>query len=88
MDCYSCVYRSSLLGSAHSSCSALPSALGLKFLMHIYNFGNTEELKEHIDIETHGIKNGWANYPIDFDPIWIKHCKFYEKRENEEIPVS
>ena len=87
MDCYSCIHRRSVIGSAHSSCVALPAPLGISFLMHIYQHGNTKGLEEHIDIDSHGIKNGWASYLMDFDPIWIKHCKFYIKRENEEIPI-
>lgn len=28
----------------------------------------------HIKINEHGAKNGWAEWPLDFDPIWIEEC--------------
>lgn len=34
-----------------------------------------------IEIDLHGLKNGWANWPLEFDPIWIK-CNIGVKREN------
>jgi hypothetical protein len=31
----------------------------------------------------HGIKNGWFNYPILFDPVWMeKECDNFEKKDD------
>jgi len=30
----------------------------------------------------HGVNNGWFNYPVCFDPIWIdKECVNFEAKE-------
>jgi len=31
-----------------------------------------------VKLGEHGIMNGWANWPIEFDPIWIKECSGYD----------
>ncbi len=32
----------------------------------------------------HGKKNGWFNWPYNFDPIWLQKCNGYTPR-NEEV---
>lgn len=78
MDCYSCIYRRDLPGSTHSTCGVFDNtpALGLEMLLTIMT-NDISWFKDIIDIDPHGIKKGWANYPFNFDPIWIKSCKFY-----------
>lgn len=29
----------------------------------------------------YGIKNGWFNFPFNFDPVWLKSCDGFEKKE-------
>lgn len=31
----------------------------------------------HVSINPHGLANGWAYHPFDFDPIWIEACDSY-----------
>jgi len=31
-----------------------------------------------VDVNEHGRKNGWADWPIQFDPIWIDKCVFFK----------
>jgi hypothetical protein len=33
-----------------------------------------------IKADYHGIKNGWFNWPYNFDPIWLIECKGYESK--------
>jgi hypothetical protein len=34
---------------------------------------STENDDENLlEINEHGFKNGWATWPVNFDPIWIK----------------
>lgn len=58
--CYGCVYRRSVPGSAHSSCSK----------------GNALT-----EFDAHGVANGWAMWPIDFDPAWLNSCDSYIPKE-------
>jgi hypothetical protein len=34
----------------------------------------------NIDINPHGFRKGWANWPWNFDPVWIKNCDGFEER--------
>ena len=38
---------------------------------------NEATKEELVQLNDHGVKNGWASWPIDFDPIWIEKCAFY-----------
>jgi len=58
--CYTCIFKNTVPGSTHSSCSKKNAI---------------------INADNHGIKNGWANWPWDFDPIWINSCDSYYNKE-------
>lgn len=35
----------------------------------------------------HGIRNGWCDWPLQFDPIWVEECLLYEpKTTTNEVP--
>jgi hypothetical protein len=43
--------------------------------------GTSEKAKQlGIIINPHGLRMGWASWPINFDPIWIEHCGGFEKK--------
>lgn len=92
-NCYSCKFRGSVIGSSHSSCRAIrdsvtdqAKAQSLEFLLA---FGGKEILvngKSAVELDPHGVRNGWASWPIDFDPTWVRSCLFYnDKNQKEEI---
>lgn len=31
-----------------------------------------------VKLGEHGIMNGWAYWPIEYDPVWVKECSGYE----------
>lgn len=31
----------------------------------------------------HGIKNGWFNWPWNFDPTWVEYCDGFENKEDK-----
>lgn len=31
----------------------------------------------------HGIKNGWFNWPYNFDPVWLETCNGFEGKDGE-----
>jgi hypothetical protein len=40
-----------------------------------------------VKINEHGFNNGWANFPVNFDTIWIEACDgFDSKNENKPTP--
>lgn len=73
-DCYSCPFRGTVAGSAHSSCHVLPTEQRAKILQGLF-LGAVPVVKvagkEAIQFNPHGIANGWCNYPVNFDPVWI-----------------
>ena len=84
MDCYSCKHKGEVPGSTHSSCKFLRSNITDQSQVSLLEF----RLSSHInmleingepvlDLNPHGVKNGWCNWPLDFDPIWIEKCVFY-----------
>ena len=30
---------------------------------------------------THGISRGWFQWPLNFDPAWLKYCTGFEQKE-------
>lgn len=66
-NCYTCKYRSDVPGSADSSCNVAA--------FFAQSGGNFTSLK----LNQHGMKNGWAFWPVDFDPCWVERCNFYEE---------
>jgi hypothetical protein len=83
-DCYQCEYREEVAGSSHSSCNH-PSVKTIKenpmlgLLAIFASVGRVdpvavtpEDMK--IKLNEYGVKNGWANFPFNFDPLWIENC--------------
>lgn len=33
------------------------------------------------ELNSHGIKNGWCLWPINFDPIWVGKCDGFSKEK-------
>ena len=84
-DCYECQYRGDVPGDAHSCCRH--PALGdissdtLAQVFAIFaSVGRVAPVQVVIDklgikANYHGIKNGWFNFPFNFDPLWLEKCK-------------
>jgi len=44
----------------------------------------TGEQKPLIVLDPHGVKNGWCDWPIQFDPIWVESCVGYTELETSK----
>lgn len=91
-NCYNCKYRGPIPGSAHSECKVLLSNCGddskvfeLSVLLssHMAQLTNKETNEPLVKMNDHGIRNGWASWPIDFDPIWVEKCIFETEINNQ-----
>jgi hypothetical protein len=95
MNCYECKFKGSVPGSAHSSCNFLKEIVGDKqgaSLIELLLSAGTIKLtatdkktgveKPMVSLSEHGVKNGWANWPFDFDPIWVEECLLYNEKTN------
>lgn len=79
-------------GSAHSCCNH-PSLKPLedkplKLMATFASVGRVPPIaiasKElNIKGDPWGIKNGWFNFPFNFDPVWLLNCDGYERKERK-----
>lgn len=96
-DCYACRFRRPIRGDMHSECRhpaanaegwlvfaartleatrlpAPPPIIGVKL-------GDPEvEISFHL----HGIQNGWAAWPLNFDPVWLTSCTGFSAKLSKE----
>lgn len=91
-NCYDCKWRGSVPGDCHSCC--LHPNTGNKGTGYIENLftlllgsadaGSTMGIK----LNSHGVRNGWAMWPVNFDPIWVENCDCFEERVKDDLGVS
>jgi hypothetical protein len=84
-NCYTCRFRGEVTGSAHSFCRALENIYGEE-LGEVYGlkYALGGETPRGVALGLHGVANGWAIWPINFDPVWVKECGYYEEQKPEE----
>ena len=81
MNCYTCKFRRDIPGDAHSQCTIIPSDY-VPFISKIAftkNGVSTDTINVRLD--PYGVENGWAMWPINFDPIWVEHCNLHREKE-------
>lgn len=93
-NCYDCKYRRNLAGNAHSKCahpeSVSEDALGelmaiLASVQRVSPVTTTGAKILNIKGSSHGIRNGWFNWPFNFDPIWLESCSGFTPKNREEV---
>jgi hypothetical protein len=80
-DCYKCGFRRALRGSGHSRCGH-PTAIAIAehapagLLLGEFT-GGPPIAPEVMGVELHriGIERGWATWPLNYDPVWLRACK-------------
>ena len=93
-NCYNCKFRGTVPGSAHSSCRLIretasnkEKAMELENLLSTGAFQLTLTDKETgaerplVSLNEHGVKNGWAAWPLNFDPVWVEDCALFQEKE-------
>ena len=83
-NCYNCKHRKVLGWSAHSQCKALETLKGISNLNpeNISLLISSGKIKvPGVRFHQHGINNGWAEWPSNFDPTWLEECRFYEGKD-------
>ena len=88
--CYSCEYRGTIPGDAHSCCrhpayKDINSNPLLAMMGMFASAGRVDPIcakTEGIDVvgDPHGIRNGWFNHPFNFDPTWLVKCTGYKEK--------
>ena len=92
-DCYKCVHRGEVPGSAHSRCKhpafASASANPLNELFAIFasvgRVGPVQYTTPACKVKgnPHVIRNGWFNHPYNFDPVWWEECSGFTPSKEE-----
>ena len=88
--CFSCKFKGNVPGSAHICCNH-PSLKKIKDNPTLKLAGMFASVKRgppmvfssmelNIRGNPHGIKNGWFNFPFNFDPTWLENCDGYEEK--------
>jgi len=79
-DCYKCEHRRSIPGNHHSACGhpdAHPiAAVYAQAGRHEWTGTRIVRFPTPLSVmaDAHGYANGWAMWPLNFDPIWIMNC--------------
>lgn len=88
-DCLNCKFRGEIPGSAHSCCEVtqhIPALSKVKSAMlDVALLTGKAKIKSGdgssaVELNPHGVKNGWASWPLDFDPIWITKCELFKPK--------
>ena len=82
-NCMKCIHMRGIPGDAHIECKhpiVKNNHQALRSMLAII-VGDVNNLCEELDIQgnSHGIKNGWFNWPINFDPVWLENCNGFEE---------
>ncbi len=91
MNCYTCVYRASAPGSAHSTCKHPYAQVNKDPMAEVFAiFASVGRGAPGVDIaaakklnikaDSHGVSSGWFNWPYDFDPVWLRNCEGYKEK--------
>lgn len=91
-NCYDCEYRGELPGDAHSKCrhpaviESTDGGMGMLLGLFVRSDPNMPERTMGIGdkiiktrFSSYGIARGWANWPWNFDPIWLERCTGLKK---------
>ena len=91
-DCYQCKYRGTVPGSVHSKCNVVRERLYPELSdseKYITELGLAAGAMSLVDNKTkepllkfnqHGVASGWAVWPVNFDPVWLEECRFFEQK--------
>lgn len=92
-NCYGCKFRGTIPGSAHSCCTVLrtdtnnPDAPTIMLEAQIaagqLSLVDKTTQEPLIKLTEHGVRNGWADWPLNFDPTWVEACPFETPKETE-----
>ena len=90
-NCYKCKWRGKISGDEHSCCNHPENEtinkdplIGLMSILGSVGRAPPMQIgieKLGVKGNSHGIKNGWFNWPMNFDPIWLESCNGFEKKQ-------
>ena len=93
-NCYECKHRGTLPGNAHSRCRHPSNGKSedplLEMLGIFASVGRTPPMQMETGLNVkgnpQGVRNGWFNWPWNFDPVWLESCDGWEARDQPSMP--
>ena len=87
MDCHNCKFVGNVPGSTHKSCTLVEDSAARLLLTSgsleiTVTDKKTGEKSPAIEVNDWGRSHGWADWPLQFDPIWIDKCVFFTKNNH------
>lgn len=83
MECRKCKHSRRIPGDAHLKCEHpfIDEDGGSLFSVISSLMGKNSNAmdKLNISLNSTGVDNGWAHWPVNFDPIWIDNCDGFEE---------
>lgn len=79
MNCYDCIYRKGLPGSAHSKCTYPGTRNDIFDFLMPQN--SIVAIKLNIQCDSHGFLKGYFLWPSNFDPTWLRNCDGFMEKE-------
>lgn len=88
-DCYKCPHRSEIENSVHSKCNVLDENVSLSMSLSVSSgvvdgIYSNKHGNHLLKFDTYGVKNGWCNWPVNFDPKWVQCFLPIKKKEDGE----
>jgi len=88
-NCYDCKFRRALAGDAHSRCAhpendAISKNPLAEVLAILGSVGRGPGLRINalgVTGDPHGVRNGWFNWPLNYDPVWLLTCAGFSSKE-------
>lgn len=75
LPCDGCAHRRNAPGDMHSRCDAYGGRTASVYMMRCIGM----HPENGPVLNPHGVKMGWCEWPINFDPIWIESCQLREE---------
>ena len=85
-NCNTCRFKQNLGYTHHIACSVLKQSkdpgLEVVAMQAVLLTGNCGS---YVRMNPHGVKNGWATWPLNFDTIWVEECKLYMEKKDDNV---
>jgi hypothetical protein len=83
--CHDCIHHRTIPGDAHIQCAhpkINPVETLLTPLLLMSGSQNSPDMKRlNVMGDRTGIRRGWFNWPLNFDPVWLLTCDGFEGKE-------
>ena len=92
MECHKCIHKGINPGTAHIKCvhplvrehTEDPMSAMMAIFASVGRVApQVSEISIEMGVVLHdaGVRNGWANWPWSYDPVWVTHCDKFEEAE-------